>query len=100
MKATGLVRRIDDLGRVVIPKEIRITLSIREGDTLEIFTEQDSVCFKKYSVEHEEIIPAIENIITDVYEEEKPYRKEAVEFLRKAKELIENYEEENYNVKN
>ena len=50
MKATGIVRRIDDLGRVVIPKEIRRTLRIREGDPLEIFTEKDGeVIFKKYS---------------------------------------------------
>ena len=50
MKATGIVRRIDDLGRVVIPKEIRRTLRIREGDPLEIFTATDGeVVFKKYS---------------------------------------------------
>ena len=50
MKATGIVRRIDDLGRVVIPKEIRRTLRIREGDPLEIFTQADGeVIFKKYS---------------------------------------------------
>lgn len=50
MKATGIVRRIDDLGRVVIPKEIRRTLRIREGDPLEIFTNVDGeVIFKKYS---------------------------------------------------
>ena len=50
MKATGIVRRIDDLGRVVIPKEIRRTLRIREGDPLEIFTSKDGeVIFKKYS---------------------------------------------------
>ena len=50
MKATGIVRRIDDLGRVVIPKEIRRTLRIREGDPLEIFTATDGeVIFKKYS---------------------------------------------------
>lgn len=50
MKATGIVRRIDDLGRVVIPKEIRRTMRIREGDPLEIFTERDGeVIFKKYS---------------------------------------------------
>lgn len=50
MKATGIVRRIDDLGRVVIPKEIRRTLRIREGDALEIFTDsQGGVIFKKYS---------------------------------------------------
>lgn len=50
MKATGIVRRIDDLGRVVIPKEIRRTLRIREGDPLEIYTDVNGeVIFKKYS---------------------------------------------------
>ncbi len=50
MKATGIVRRIDELGRVVIPKEIRRTLRIREGDPLEIFTDRDGeVILKKYS---------------------------------------------------
>ena len=49
MKETGIVRRVDDLGRVVIPKEIRRTLKIREGDPLEIFLENDYVCFKRYS---------------------------------------------------
>jgi AbrB family transcriptional regulator (stage V sporulation protein T) len=50
LKATGIVRRIDDLGRVVIPKEIRRTMRIREGDPLEIYTDNDGeVIFKKYS---------------------------------------------------
>ena len=50
MKATGIVRRIDELGRVVVPKEIRRTLRIREGDPLEIFTDRDGgVILKKYS---------------------------------------------------
>lgn len=50
MKATGIVRRIDDLGRVVIPKEIRRSLRIREGEPLEIFTDNEGgVVFKKYS---------------------------------------------------
>lgn len=50
MKATGIVRRIDELGRVVIPKEIRRTLRIREGDPLEIYTDRDGeVILKKYS---------------------------------------------------
>ena len=50
MKATGIVRRIDDLGRVVIPKEIRRTLRIKEGDPLEIYTDREGeVIFKKYS---------------------------------------------------
>ncbi|MBQ3533002.1 MAG: AbrB/MazE/SpoVT family DNA-binding domain-containing protein [Oscillospiraceae bacterium] len=51
MKATGIVRRIDDLGRVVIPKEIRRTMRIREGDPLEIYTTREGeVIFKKYSL--------------------------------------------------
>lgn len=49
MKATGIIRRIDDLGRVVIPKEIRRSLRIREGDPLVIYTTKDGVCFQKYS---------------------------------------------------
>ncbi len=50
MKATGIVRRIDDLGRVVIPKEIRRTMRIREGESLEIYTDNNGeVIFKKYS---------------------------------------------------
>ncbi len=49
MKATGIVRRIDELGRVVIPKEIRRTLRIKEGDPLEIFTDRDELMLKKYS---------------------------------------------------
>ena len=49
MRATGVVRRIDDLGRVVIPKVIRRTMRIREGDPLEIFTSNGEVIFKKYS---------------------------------------------------
>jgi len=50
MKATGIVRRIDDLGRIVIPKEIRRTMRIREGDPMEIFTSREGeILLKKYS---------------------------------------------------
>lgn len=50
MKATGIVRRIDDLGRVVVPKEIRRTLRIREGDPLEIYTDREGgIILRKYS---------------------------------------------------
>ena len=56
MKATGIVRRIDDLGRVVIPKEIRRTCGIREGDPFEIFIETSDgmpmVCFRKYEISY------------------------------------------------
>ena len=49
MRATGIVRRIDELGRVVIPKEMRKTLRIKEGDPIEIYTDKDHLVFKKYS---------------------------------------------------
>jgi len=49
MKTTGVVRRIDDLGRIVIPKEIRRTLRIRDGEPLEIFVDQEGITLKKYS---------------------------------------------------
>ena len=50
MKATGIVRRIDELGRIVVPKEIRRVLRIREGDPLEIFTDKDGeIVLKKFS---------------------------------------------------
>ncbi|WP_410512077.1 AbrB/MazE/SpoVT family DNA-binding domain-containing protein [Paenibacillus sp. BR2-3] len=49
MKATGIVRRIDDLGRVVIPKELRRTMGIKEGDPLEIFVSGDQIILKKYN---------------------------------------------------
>ena len=50
MKATGIIRRIDDLGRIVIPKEIRKSLKLNEGDSLEIYIEDNNVLLKKYSV--------------------------------------------------
>jgi stage V sporulation protein T len=49
MKATGIVRRMDDLGRVVIPKELRRSMRIKEGAALEIFTHNGAICFKPYS---------------------------------------------------
>lgn len=67
MKTTGIIRRIDDLGRVVIPKEVRRTLHITEGDPLEIFTDKDCVCFKKY----EGHINYFAEIVTSVLEDAK-----------------------------
>lgn len=65
MRATGIVRRIDDLGRVVIPKEIRRSMRIIEGDALEIFLSNDAVCFKKYSALKE--IEFATNIISSLH---------------------------------
>ena len=55
MKATGIVRRIDDLGRIVIPREIRKSIGIKEGDPLEIFVDGKTVIFKKYRPSTEEL---------------------------------------------
>lgn len=69
MKATGIVRRMDDLGRVVIPKEIRRTLRIREGDSLEIYTEEGGgVVFRKYSPmgEMEDLAARYSRILTQM----------------------------------
>lgn len=63
MKETGIVRRIDELGRVVIPKEIRKTLRIKEGDPLEIYTDKDDLLLKKYSP-----VKKIENVAVDIAE--------------------------------
>lgn len=50
MKATGIVRRIDDLGRLVIPKEVRRTLGIKEDDPIEIFLDKEMICLRKYNM--------------------------------------------------
>ena len=74
MKATGIVRRTDDLGRVVIPKEIRRTLSIHEGDPLEIFLHEDCICFKKYNVNKLEKVSDAFKELADFAEEEGGFR--------------------------
>lgn len=54
MRATVIVRRVDDLGRIVIPKEIRRSMRISEGTPLEIYLDGDMICFRKWRVENEE----------------------------------------------
>ena len=70
MKETGIIRRVDDLGRIVIPKEIRRKLGIREGDPLEIFLHEDCICFKKYTTDKlEKVYDAFKDLV-DFAEEE------------------------------
>ena len=85
MKATGIVRRIDDLGRVVIPREIRRSLYIREGDALEIFITEDKqgVIFQKYSF-NTPLEEALKNLRVAVEESELSCRNE---FLKSVTEL-------------
>ena len=86
MRATGIVRRIDDLGRVVIPKEIRRSLNIEEGDPLEIYMDDKtkSVMFKKY-LENENALEEIQDIIdnsNDVPDVVKDLLKVATKILK------------------
>ena len=65
MKATGIIRRIDDLGRIVIPKEIRRSMRLREGDAMEIFLEDNCVCLKKYTPSEEDLAIRCQKYISD-----------------------------------
>ena len=88
MKATGIIRRIDDLGRVVIPKEVRRNLHIREGDPLEIWLSEDgkSVCFKKYMTTEE---PNIKNILYALYASAAAeFGRDAVALYNESDELL------------
>ena len=67
MKSTGIIRRIDDLGRIVIPKEIRKNLKIKENEVLEVFIEDDKIILKKYS-ELDDMNNIIENFARALYE--------------------------------
>lgn len=67
MRATGIVRRVDDLGRIVIPKEIRRTLGIREGEPLEIYLENDAVIFRRYSFRLSEEVKRLGELVEANY---------------------------------
>ena len=87
MKATGIVRRVDDLGRIVIPKEIRRTMMINEGDPMELFLEDDKVCFKRWSSGCKD---DIKRLIDEVCDDDcATYNKDRVlDLLREAKTLM------------
>lgn len=86
MGATGIIRRIDDLGRVVIPRELRRKLGIKEGDPLELFIDSDSVTFKKYHPEadHKGRVRELKRAIQDDEHIAAVIRQE---IMRKAEEL-------------
>ena len=87
MKATGIVRRVDDLGRVVIPKEIRRTASIREGDPLEIFLQDDAVVFKKSNPTYRDDLMATLQDAADYYDNYEDDRVTAEQLRKIAKEV-------------
>ena len=98
MKATGIIRRIDDLGRIVIPKEIRRTMQIREGEALEIYTDKINgvpcVCFAKY--EHgfsEDLKDVFEKIHTEMTDcAEWDLATEFQDIMKKAIEILNQFE--------
>lgn len=87
MKATGIVRRIDDLGRVVIPKEIRRACNIREGDPLEIFLQDDGVVFKKYIPAYRDDLMTTLQDAADYYDNSEEDRVTAEQLRKIAKEI-------------
>lgn len=83
MKATGIVRKIDDLGRVVVPKETRRTLGIEEGDSLEIFVNGNQVILQKYQPETEK-----EDVISKLHKMTEGADPDVIETIDRAIKLI------------
>ena len=95
MKATGIVRRVDDLGRVVIPREIRKQMGIREGEPMEIFLENDAVMFRRYSYRlTEEVARVAELVEQNCGADRETVRLLTDKFLEIAKILKEHEEDE------
>ena len=88
MKATGIVRLVDDLGRVLIPKEIRRTMRIREGDPLEIFLNEDgALVFRKYNPDYRDDLMATLQDAADYYDNYEDDRATAEQLRKIAKEV-------------
>ena len=97
MKATGIIRRVDDLGRVVIPKEIRRNLGIREGEALEIYTDtfagRPMVCFAKYEFNLSGSAKALQQLVENYLDYDHPHRQEILVRLAEVTKLIERGED-------
>ena len=87
MKNTGIIRRVDDLGRIIIPKEIRRTLNIKEGDPMELFVADEMVCFQKYYA-GDVYKERIESLISGLDDEDITF-KNSTEIQSKLKEVLE-----------
>lgn len=97
MKATGIVRRVDELGRFVIPKELRRKYNINDYDSMEVFTDEKGLYLQKYSPEEDivlkvdELSKSIDNIYLDLGEDNT---KTVLDYLSKVKEILEESEKE------
>lgn len=88
MKATGIVRRIDDLGRVVIPREIRKVIGIREGDPLEIYTVDGGVVFKKCEHDFAHEAEHLRDLVEEYMDEDDPVKTQTLIALEKVASLL------------
>lgn len=97
MKATGIIRRVDDLGRVVIPKEIRRNLGIHEGEPLEIYT--DTICgkpavyFTKFETNLFGSVKGVQELIEEYLDYDHPHRQEILVRLAEVAKMIKEGEE-------
>jgi AbrB family looped-hinge helix DNA binding protein len=89
MKETGIIRRIDDLGRIIIPREIRRTMNLHEGDPMEIYLENGFVMFKKYFAENE-FVDCLNNIIDSIREHDNIHTSDDI--VKKIQEAISLFE--------
>jgi AbrB family looped-hinge helix DNA binding protein len=87
MKATGIVRKIDPLGRIVLPKELRDKLHLITDDPIEIFTDDDRIILQAYRPDHTDIADRLSRIIDDMASEQHP-KEELIEALRHIKDAI------------
>lgn len=95
MKATGIVRRVDDLGRVVIPRDIRQSMGIREGEPMEIYLDKDAVIFRKYSFQlTAEVARVAELVERNCNADKKTLQLLTKKFLEISKILKESEKEE------
>lgn len=97
MRATGIIRRVDDLGRVIIPKEIRRNCGIREGDPLEIYVDpvDKTVCFRRYTPmnEHADTLDRLEDWVEEFMYEDRTKARDLIRQLRTVFQKAEREEE-------
>ena len=93
MRTTGIIRRIDELGRVVIPKEIRRRVNINEGDPLEIFIEgNDTVCFRTHNPSFSDVVDNLKDQVGTYYDFPYEIQEKILALLSDVQELIEDEE--------
>lgn len=94
MRTTGIVRRVDDLGRVVIPREIRVSMGIREGEPMEIFLEDDAVIFRKYAPTLTAEVTRIAKMVEENYSADYKTHRLLKDKFREISEILKEQEKD------